>query len=98
MKRFLLPSLLLMLVVGFSSCAKSGMYEVDIDCTGTYLTKGNKDFKVCNLDIVAGLQDGDEVNVKFTRLIDCNDASQPDVVCELYHPYNSWVQVTSVDF
>ena len=98
MKLFV-PALILCLALLTSGCRKhSETMTVVIDCTGTYLRLDDdgQDYKVCNLDMMEGFEAGDQVTVSFFKELDCDDPSQPEVICALEHAFESWIRVESI--
>ncbi|MCO5285495.1 MAG: hypothetical protein M9898_03695 [Chitinophagaceae bacterium] len=98
MKSLYIPILFSLLLV-FSGCKKddfSGTREamVVVDCTGTYLRVQHKDFNVCNIKIMAGFQDGDHVKATFTKIKECREVLGP--ICDMFHPYESWIEVKAI--
>lgn len=65
------------------------------DCTGTYLQKDNKDYLVCNDEILASFEDGDKVKVEYDLLTDCFGLIE-EPVCLMIHPYESLIEITEI--
>lgn len=80
------------------SCRKNGSVTVTVvaDCTGTYLRAGGKDYKVCNPGKLSEFEPGQSVRVTFNTLADCTGPGGTAPVCFLYHPFESWVNVTVI--
>lgn len=70
--------------------------QVIVDCTGTYLSWDGKDYKVCNLEKVAGFDNGSKVEVSFKKLTECNDSGNFFVTCYMNHEYDSWIEVEKI--
>ncbi len=78
------------------SCGKTNKDVTVIkDCTGSYLRLNDKDYKICNDDIVANLNSGTEVVASFKKVDDCEDGFQ--AICEMYHAHKGWIKVTEIE-
>lgn len=64
------------------------------DCTGSYLRFNDKDYHICNIEIVENYNDGTEVNASFKNIDDCPDNAE--IVCEMLHNNEGWVEVTKI--
>lgn len=74
------------------------MREVVIvkDCTGTYLRINDLDYKVCNLPMTETYSDGDTILAQYELIEECSHENQPEMVCMMYHGYESWVTIESI--
>jgi hypothetical protein len=69
---------------------------VIINCTGTYLRAGGKDYKVCNLEMVSSFPGGTLVEASFKKKAECKGSGNFPVVCYLYHEYEGWIEVEKI--
>lgn len=63
------------------------------DCTGVYLQINNKDYLVCNYDMLSNISAGNTIAVDFHKDKNC---SSFDFVCELYHPFEYRIVVDKI--
>lgn len=76
------------------SCTKQADMIVIKDCTGTYLRKNDKDFKVCNEELLNEYEDEQVVTITYTRV---DGGCKPEgFVCELYHQFEYYIEVETV--
>lgn len=68
------------------------------DCTGTYIRYQEKDYQVCNINIISQYVDGQVIKATFNKINSCDN---PDVtgaiICMMYHENEGWVEITSVN-
>ena len=85
-------------LIGLFSCEREvGVTsEVIIDCTGSYLRLGEKDYKVCNIEKLKGFDHNSAVTATFKTIEDCEGPGNPYRVCDMYHPFESWVKVLRI--
>lgn len=93
MRNFLLISLSTLVIAACGTKSNTEM-EVIRDCTGTYLRNNDKDYHVCNVTTLEDKSEGEMVVVSYTHLEQCTEG--PDIVCELYHKNEGWIEVTAV--
>ena len=89
--------LVLLLLTTFISCSKvniKNMVDV-IDCTGSYLRFNDKDYHICNIEIVENYGHGTEVEASFKKIDNCPDSDE--VVCEMLHHNEGWIKVTKIE-
>ena len=80
-----------------SSCSKFGKkMEIVKDCTGIYLQKDSKDYKVCNESILDGYDEGDKIKVDYDLLNGCFGFIE-EPTCELLHPFESRIEITKIN-
>jgi len=66
------------------------------DCTGTYLRIGeNKDYLVCNSDILTEKKDGEKVSLVFVYTKECAERDGK-IMCMMYHENKGMIRVKSV--
>jgi hypothetical protein len=66
------------------------------DCTGTYLRLDGLDYQVCNLEAVASFSDEAAVIASFKKVKTCNGSGNEQIVCELYHQNEGWIEVSEI--
>ena len=78
------------------ACEKTNDARMTIatDCTGTYLRQDGKDYKVCNIEKVAGFADGQTVTVTYRHIDDCKNVVEYG--CKLLHLNEGWVEVVTI--
>lgn len=67
------------------------------DCTGAYLQFKGKDYRVCNLDMVATFADKAKVNASFRKIKNCTDSGQSTIGCKLYHKNEGWITIERIE-
>ena len=85
-------SLVIMVVISSCSSIKNTEVTVVRDCTGTYVRSNEKDYHVCNLDVVKDVADGATVKLDFKKVSAC-PAMDSTIVCMMYHENEGWVEV-----
>lgn len=66
------------------------------DCTGTYLRIGeNKDYLVCNSDILTEKKDGEKVSLVFVYTKECAERNGK-IMCMMYHENKGMIRVKSI--
>ncbi len=105
MKIRILAVTVLMGLIGVTSCKKheSGCHcaatymggaEVIKDCTGTYLRYQQKDYLVCNKNMLNAYGSGTWLNVGFNKTNNCQ--TLPETVCAMYHENEGTVNLVCV--
>ena len=86
-----------LIFVTFISCSKVNDKNVTVvkDCTGSYLRLNNKDYHICNIEIVKPYDSGTEVKASFKKIDDCPDCDE--AVCEMFHDSEGWINVTKIE-
>jgi len=84
------------IILILASCSKVNDKEMTIikDCTGSYLRFNEKDYHICNIEIVEGLEDGTEVEASFEKIDNCPESN--NAVCEMLHKNEGWVNVKKI--
>lgn len=67
------------------------------DCTGTYLRKDGKDYRVCNLERVEAYANGIEVRVSYKKLQECKGSGADQIVCMMVHDNEGWIEVIEIE-
>ena len=68
--------------------------EVIKDCTGTYVRWNEKDYQVCNFELLEKFKGGETIEAKFYRLNECNNPLLKDMMfCAMFHQNEGWVKV-----
>lgn len=71
--------------------------EVVRDCTGTYIRYHEKDYQVCNFEILKDIEDGKLITAELYRMDGCDNPAFNDmIVCMMYHENEGWVRISSV--
>lgn len=84
----------LLLIILISCKTTTGVVgEVVIDCTGSYVRIDNKDYRVCNKEVLEGYKQEDKVLVRMKRIDNC---SSGEIVCMMYLAYEYQVKVQFV--
>ena len=80
-----------------ASCGKvKRNAEIDRDCTGTYLRLNNRDYMICNPEMVNSYADGSPIKVKYNTISECAPSDPNIIVCEMYHKYFGHVEITEI--
>ena len=95
----LLTLITAIIAVTLASCKKERNKTVTVikDCTGAYLRDNGKDFHVCNPEKVASFENGSEVISNYKKLKVCNGSAKDDIVCEMLHINEGWVEVEKIE-
>lgn len=89
-------SLLIVLALSLSSCDKYSPNVVVVkDCTGSYIRIDQKDYLVCNYEVLQPYADGDEIHVEFEKITNCVYLGDP-IICEMYHPNEGFIEITKI--
>lgn len=67
--------------------------EVEINCTGTYLSIDNLYYKVCNIDLLQDKVDGDKINVNIKHLDECDENDSNETICLMAFPNDGFVKI-----
>lgn len=66
------------------------------DCTGTYLRIAeNKDYLVCNSELLAEKKEGEKVSLTFVYTKECKER-EGQIMCMMYHENQGMISVKSV--
>ncbi|MNT09900.1 hypothetical protein D3C72_1447060 [compost metagenome] len=98
MKKYLV-ALAVLSVTGLSSCircVKMKYVTVVKDCTGVYLRDQQKDYQVCNYEMLDAYHNGASVQAQYGTIGSC-PALDTVVVCEMLHPSEGLVEIYSVE-
>lgn len=97
MKNFLI---LAVMFLSFTSCKKEcnkgSEVTVIVDCTGSYLRSGGKDYHVCNPEKLSGFQNNELVYADYKKIKVCNGSAADDIVCMMAHENEGWIEVKSI--
>lgn len=91
----------LMIVFGLfislvGACSKwSKKMEVVRDCTGVYLKKDTKEYKVCNESKLDGIATGEKIKVDYDVLTECFGLITPPT-CASSHSYENLIEVIRI--
>jgi hypothetical protein len=97
MKKLILIATTVSFLILFS-CKKEINRTVTVvrDCTGTYLRLDEKDYHVCNLEMVSSFADGTTVTATFKKLKECNGSAKDQFVCYMLHENEGWIEVDKI--
>lgn len=88
-------------LMAVSGCKKnegltgSGKMTVIKNCTGVYLGQNGKNYKVCNVEMLARYEHGAEVTAGFGKLASCKPEDDK-IICMMAFPYETYVQVAYI--
>ena len=88
--------ILLILLTTFLSCSKVNNKNMIVikDCTGSYLRFNDKDYHICNMEVVDNFDNGTEVEASFKKIDECdNNWSE----CYMLHDNEGWINVTKIE-
>lgn len=95
MKKIILGSLIL----AFFSCEKGIEKTKEStlirDCTGTYLRVDNKDYLICNAELVSYLPNNTKIEASYVTEKDC-DKSKDQIICAMYHAHEKIITITKI--
>jgi major membrane immunogen (membrane-anchored lipoprotein) len=87
--------LFLVLVSLLISCGKKGGTMMVVgDCTGVYLQYHNKDYKVCNKEMLSGFKSGTIVRASFRKIRKCETRG---FECMMAHENEGYVEVLKIE-
>ena len=99
MKKYI-PALVLLFITGLGGCVAPAHTErvtVVKDCTGVYIRSNEKDFKVCNYEILNPYSDGSVLKVNYNGLESCPATTDSVATCLMLHPTEGKVHVNKVE-
>lgn len=64
------------------------------DCTGAYLRFNDKDYQICNIEIVEDFENGVKVEASFEKIDDCENIW---AACFMMHENEGWINVTKIE-
>ena len=79
----------------FFGCSKSVFQEMEIvrNCTGIYLKKSHKEYRVCNNQDIEGYSDGELIKVTFEPISVCSEGG---FYCEMAYDYEEDINLLEV--
>jgi len=94
--RYILAAAFILIII--SSCSEINNRDMTVvkDCTGSYLRFNNKDYHICNYEIVDEFDDETEVKASFNKIETCPNIYDL-VVCEMYHKNEGLINVTKIE-
>jgi len=98
MKKYLV-ALAVLCVTGLSSCircVKMKYVTVVKDCTGVYLRDQQKDYRVCNHEMLDGYNNGASVQAQYKTIGSC-PTLDTGAVCAMYHASEGLIEIYSVE-
>ena len=94
MKNILICILLLTTLVSCHKKTKNNAVIIK-DCTGSYISKNNTDYFICNDEIVANIKNGTEVSVTYKNVESCNEPD--DAICLMLHLSEGFVEIIKIN-
>lgn len=64
------------------------------DCTGSYLRMNNKDYQVCNVDVLSDYESNSKIEVNYKSISTCDWGDQ--IICEMYHENEGLIEITGI--
>lgn len=94
MKRQIL-ALVLLAFTTLISCSKVNNKDMTVikDCTGSYLRYLDRDYHICNIELVEGFENGDAVEASFTKIEKCET---DQIVCYMLHENEGLIWVSKI--
>ncbi|PCJ28861.1 MAG: hypothetical protein COA97_00555 [Flavobacteriales bacterium] len=79
----------------FISCSKVNNKNMTVikDCTGSYLRFNDKDYQVCNIEVVENFDNGTEVKASFKKIDKCENNWGG---CNMLHQNEGWINVRNI--
>lgn len=66
------------------------------DCTGTYIRYQEKDYQVCNFELLNDVASDNNITAEFYQSDDCDNPAFKDmIVCAMYHENEGWIKIKS---
>ena len=89
-------SILTIVIFTFISCSKDDYKEGKIikNCTGSYLNIDDKEYLICNSEVVVDFNNDTEVLVDFTLIDNCNN--NQGTICMMVYNYNGTISVNEI--
>lgn len=85
----------LLFIGALAACSKQNEAAIIIkDCTGSYINQNDKDYLICNDEIVDDFDSGTEVSVSFEKVDNCENEN--DFVCLMYHENEGVIEITKI--
>lgn len=80
------------------SCSSVSGVEARVvrDCTGTYIRVGEKDYLVCNRNLLDTYHDGDSVRVRFSPVDNCPELDST-ITCLMFHQHEGLIRLKKVN-
>lgn len=67
--------------------------EVEINCTGIYLSFNHLYYKVCNTDILLNKVDGDKISVNIKHLDECEQQDPNETICTQAFQFEGFIKI-----
>lgn len=80
------------------SCSSLSSVEARVvrDCSGTYIRVGEKDYQVCNRNLLNSYHDGDSVRIRFSPVESCPELDSV-MICLMFHQNEGFIQIKKVN-
>jgi hypothetical protein len=89
-----IATLLFFVIISCNKATKNA--RIYKDCSGSYIRFEGNDYRVCNLESVAGFENGKEVYVTFKKIKKCNGSANDAEVCAILHDNAGWVEIKKI--
>jgi hypothetical protein len=66
------------------------------NCSGTTISVNDKNYRVCNEEILEDYMDGESVEISFSILKNGCPEFENGVVCDLFLEYKQWIEIKKV--
>lgn len=86
-----------MMICALASCKKKSEKNALVikDCTGSYVHINDKDYLICNSELIDNVESGTKLSITYQKAEDC-DALSP-TLCELYHKNEGTIEITKIN-
>lgn len=86
-----------MVLCALASCKKKTKENALVikDCTGSYLHINDKDYLICNSELVDNIESGTKLSVTYQNTKNCDILSP--TLCELYHKNEGTIEITKIN-
>lgn len=93
MKLFFLS---ILTIVTLSCSKESKTAIVHKNCTGSYLVIDDKMNRICNFEVLADHEEGEEVHITYEVIGSC-ERYDSLIICMMAFPYDQDIEVTSIE-
>ncbi|MCI5059379.1 MAG: hypothetical protein MRY83_24920 [Flavobacteriales bacterium] len=84
------------LTIGMFGCSKKRNTDAKVirNCTGIYLNVDNKNYKVCNRDILQNYENEEPLTATFKKAEDCD--LQSELVCFMHFDFEHYIEIKDI--
>lgn len=85
------------MICALTSCKKKTEKNALVikDCTGSYVLINDKDYLICNSELIDNIESGTKLSITYQKAEDC-DVLSP-TLCELYHKNEGTIEITKIN-